>query len=74
MSVLKAINREIDDRNYRDRHLVLHEGRPAAANALGEIWQGEIEPYLEEYFYDQPEKVELFRWEKLLVGGLSDWS
>jgi 5-methylcytosine-specific restriction protein B len=25
----------------------------------------EIEPYLEEYFFDQPEKVEEFRWQKI---------
>ena len=25
----------------------------------------EIEPYLEEYFFDQADKVDKFRWEKL---------
>lgn len=29
---------------------------------LPSIWQTEIEPYLEEYFFDQPEQVERFRW------------
>ena len=26
-------------------------------------WQMEIEPYLEEFFFDQPQKFEQFRWE-----------
>ena len=25
----------------------------------------EIEPYLEEYFFDRPEKVDNFRWERV---------
>jgi 5-methylcytosine-specific restriction protein B len=25
----------------------------------------EIEPYLEEYFFDQPEKVKDYKWEKI---------
>jgi 5-methylcytosine-specific restriction protein B len=31
-------------------------------NQLADIWQMEIEPYLEEFFFDQPQKFELFRW------------
>ena len=30
---------------------------------LQSIWQMEIEPYLEEYFFDQPDKVKQFRWD-----------
>jgi 5-methylcytosine-specific restriction protein B len=29
------------------------------------IWKLEIEPYLEEYFFDQPSKVNQFRWDKV---------
>ncbi len=29
---------------------------------IGEIWQGEVEPYLEEAFYDRPEEMAKFRW------------
>ena len=32
---------------------------------LEDVWRMEIEPYLEEYFFDQPEKVEEFRWTKI---------
>lgn len=60
---LKNLNQTIGDRNY---HLgtsfflceTLTEELPA-------IWQLEIEPYLEEYFFDQPEIVDQYRWETL---------
>lgn len=32
---------------------------------IEDIWRMEIEPYLEEYFFDQPEKVKLFQWEQV---------
>ena len=32
---------------------------------IEDIWQMEIEPYLEEYFFDQPENAEKFRWERI---------
>jgi len=35
------------------------------AEELEDIWQMEIEPYLEEYFYDQLDKVNEFRWSKI---------
>ncbi len=35
------------------------------AEELENIWQMEIEPYLEEYFYDQVDKVDEFRWDKI---------
>lgn len=63
IDVLRDLNQQIDNRHYAvgitffmdedlDQHLV-------------DIWQMEIEPYLEEYFFDQPEKVEQFRWDKI---------
>jgi 5-methylcytosine-specific restriction protein B len=36
--------------------------REDLAETLPDIWQMEIEPYLEEYFFDQPGSVEQFRW------------
>jgi hypothetical protein len=60
---LKKLNKDVGDRHYEigisfflKRDLLEH---------LEDIWKMEIEPYLEEYFFDQPDKVELFRWEKL---------
>jgi 5-methylcytosine-specific restriction protein B len=32
---------------------------------LEDIWRMEIEPYLEEYFFDRPEKARAFRWEEI---------
>jgi hypothetical protein len=29
---------------------------------LQDRWEGEIEPYLEEYFYDNQDEVTRFRW------------
>ena len=40
---------------------------------LADIWVGEIEPYLEEYFYDRIEQVDPFRWDALKNSDLSDW-
>ncbi|MGF1939428.1 MAG: McrB family protein [Nostoc sp. ChiQUE02] len=35
------------------------------ADQIDSIWQLEIEPYLEEYFFDQPSKVDQFRWKEV---------
>lgn len=34
-------------------------------NNIEDIWTMEIEPYLEEYFYDKPEKIKDFRWSEI---------
>ncbi|NEO32802.1 MAG: AAA domain-containing protein [Symploca sp. SIO3C6] len=39
--------------------------RDDLVDQIESIWQLEIEPYLEEYFFDQPSKVEQFRWHKV---------
>jgi MoxR-like ATPase len=60
---ITALNRAIADKHYElgisffltenlDKH-------------IADIWQMEIEPYLEEYFFDQPDKVEEFRWQRI---------
>ena len=41
------------------------------ATALAHIWQGEIEPYLEEVFFDRPDQMARFRWSKV-AGRLQD--
>ena len=35
------------------------------ATALAYIWQGEVEPYLEEVFFDRPDQMARFRWAKI---------
>jgi 5-methylcytosine-specific restriction enzyme B len=34
-------------------------------SAIEEIWRVEIEPYLEEVFFDRWEQFDSFRWEKV---------
>jgi hypothetical protein len=50
----------------------MNDGK-ALRKALEPIWKGEIEPYLEEYFYDQLKKVDAFRWDTLITTGLNNW-
>ncbi|NEP90869.1 MAG: ATPase, partial [Okeania sp. SIO2C2] len=39
--------------------------RENIAEEIQDIWQMEIEPYLEEYFFAQPQTVSDFRWDKI---------
>jgi 5-methylcytosine-specific restriction protein B len=69
IDLLHRVNNEIGDAHYAIGHSFFL--RPTLAADLPDIWQLEIEPYLEEYFFDQPERVAAFRWaqvESLLVG------
>lgn len=74
ISVLQSINREIGDRNYEIGISFFMNDGPELRNALSVIWKGEIEPYLEEYFYDQLEKMSAFRWDALITNNLNDWA
>lgn len=63
IQVLKSLNSIINDKNY-------HVGisfflRPDLKDEIADIWKLEIEPYLEEFFFDQQDKLEPFRWEKI---------
>lgn len=58
--VLDRINQQINDPHYAVG--VSFFMRPDLEKHIGDIWQTEIEPYLEEYFFDQRQKVEPFRW------------
>lgn len=63
ITILERLNRAIADPHYYIGHsFFLH---PNLAAQLPDIWQMEIEPYLEEYFFDQPNQVEAFRWETI---------
>lgn len=58
--VLQRVNQAIDDPHYHvGISFFLRENLPAE---LADIWQMEIEPYLEEFFFDQRAKYEQFRW------------
>ncbi|HEX8235270.1 MAG TPA: AAA family ATPase [Abditibacteriaceae bacterium] len=63
IQVLKRINREIGDAHYAlgiTFFLVSDLTRQ-----IQSIWHFEIEPYLEESFFDRPESVDSFRWEQV---------
>jgi 5-methylcytosine-specific restriction protein B len=63
IQVLQSLNNQIDDPHY-------HVGitfflRDDLGTELEDIWRMEIEPYLEEYFFDQRGKVQEYRWQKV---------
>lgn len=63
IAVLKELNTRISDRNYEIG--VSFFLRKDINKQIEDIWRMEIEPYLEEYFFDQLAKVEEFRWNKI---------
>lgn len=60
VNVLKKVNAAIDDSHFELG--ISYFMRPFDETGLEDIWRMEIEPYLEEHFYSQREKVEAFRW------------
>lgn len=60
---LKSLNLQICDRNYEigPSYFLLDN----LSEHLEGIWKTEIEPYLEEFFFDQPDKVEQFSWSQV---------
>jgi 5-methylcytosine-specific restriction protein B len=57
---LKELNQHINDFHYQVG--ITFFLREDLTRTLPDIWQMEIEPYLEEYFFDQPSNVDKFRW------------
>ncbi len=73
VATLRRINQAIEDRNYHLGTSFFLTPRDALRTCLKEIWEGEVEPYLDEYFFDQPSKVDDFRWSRLSGSGLRWW-
>ncbi len=63
IKVLHRLNRQIADPHYAIG--VTFFMHPDLPGQLEDIWRMEIEPYLEEYFFDQPEQVDAFRWARI---------
>jgi MoxR-like ATPase len=63
VKVLKRLNQAIDDPHY-EVGISFFLNKNLGAN-LEDIWRMEIEPYLEEYFFDQAAKAKEFSWDKL---------
>lgn len=71
IATLREVNARIDDPHYALG--ITYFLRPDLAAQLADIWRTEIEPYLEEYFFDQPEQVDPFRWQRIAArfGGVA---
>jgi len=63
VSILKRLNGVIGDPHYEVG--ISFFIRKDLADHIEDIWCMEIEPYIEEYFFDQPGKVDEFRWGKI---------
>ncbi|MBE2197134.1 MAG: AAA family ATPase [Anaerolinea sp.] len=60
ITVLRDLNTQIGDPHYHIGHSFFMQANVAAQ--LADIWQMEIEPYLEEYFFNQPDRIAPWRW------------
>jgi 5-methylcytosine-specific restriction protein B len=63
ISVLRKLNRQIGDPHYEVG--ITFFLRKDLTEQIEDIWRMEIEPYLEEYFFDQRDKADAFRWEEV---------
>lgn len=63
INTLKRLNAALADRHHEIGISFFLTDK--LAEKIENIWKMEIEPYLEEYFFDQPDKVNEFRWEKV---------
>lgn len=63
IEVLDRINREIGDPRYALG--VTYFLAPNLSEVIGDVWRMEIEPYLEEFFFDRPQQVETYRWHQV---------
>jgi hypothetical protein len=57
---LQSVNAQIGDPHYEIG--ISYFLRKDIAICMQDVWEMEIEPYLDEFFYDQPDKVMAFRW------------
>ncbi|MBC1220363.1 AAA family ATPase [Nostoc sp. UCD121] len=63
INILEQLNQAIADKNYEiGISFFLTDN---LREDIEDIWRMEIEPYLEEYFFNQLEKVDEFRWDKI---------
>jgi hypothetical protein len=73
IKVLKDLNMAIDDPNYEVGISFFMKDKEHLKEFLPIIWKSEIESYIEEYFYDQPNKVQPFRYDALVDERMKDW-
>ncbi len=63
VTILQQINATIQDPHFELG--ITYFLREELGKELKDIWEMEIEPYLEEFFYDQQHNAENFRWAKV---------
>ena len=63
IETLRLLNQEIGDSHYAVG--TSYFLRPDLAEQIEDIWRMEIEPFVDEYFFDRPAKAEAFRWDKV---------
>jgi 5-methylcytosine-specific restriction protein B len=73
VSVLRKINQRIADRHYEIGTSYFLAAGGDLPRLMREIWEGEIEPHLDEYFFDQKGVVEEFRWTVISETDMTWW-
>ncbi|MBD2242907.1 AAA family ATPase [Nostoc sp. FACHB-888] len=63
INILQQLNQAIADKNYEIGILFFLTDN--LREDIEDIWCMEIEPYLEEYFFNQLQRVDEFRWKKI---------
>lgn len=63
ITLLQEVNEAINNKHYQLG--ISFFLTKTLAEDIQDIWQMEIEPYLEEYFFDAPEKMDEFIWDKI---------
>jgi len=63
IEVLAKVNATISDRHYEVG--ISYFLRSDLEDHLEDVWQMEIEPFLEEYFFDRPETAEALGWRRI---------
>jgi 5-methylcytosine-specific restriction protein B len=63
INLLQRLNAAIDDRHYSVG--ISFFLSPSIEEDVADIWQMELEPYIEELFFDQPDKAAGFEWDKV---------
>ncbi|HMN30266.1 MAG TPA: AAA family ATPase, partial [Caldilineaceae bacterium] len=63
IKLVERVNKAIDDPAFAVGYTYFL--RTDLTDSLPEIWESEIEPYLAEYFFNQPDRVAEFRWSQV---------
>jgi hypothetical protein len=72
IGLLAAINKDIDDPNCELG--ISYFMKDDLAERLEDIWRCEIEPYLDEYFFDARATAAKYAWDKVATGALAGWT